>query len=229
MQSSANITIFLSNVAYSGPENSRNYHVRNTPPILFCFRYDTDKVRKRLPYLFVIIWLIGSAAQMHLIVSTALIGDRCIAAYHLLTSFFVDYQAPFAIVVSFGIPFVIIMFCYIRMFLVLNDSKKNFNLGGGGESVHKLRLAQINIFKTCVVLVSIYLVAWIVTQTALFMFLIGIYDVLTNTHSSIGDVLVTFNSFVNPFIYAMNYNDFKKRIREIYSRGRRQIEEKITS
>ena len=102
------------------------------------------------------------------------------------------------------------------MFLVLNTSQKSFHSENNTGSSHKLRLAQVNIFKTCVVIVIVYMSAWITLQSGLLLYLTGIYDNLENHHST-GIVMVNFNSCVNPFIYAMTYDDFKNRVRHIFS------------
>ena len=103
------------------------------------------------------------------------------------------------------------------MFLALRESQNSFKNGESEASVHKLRLAQMNIFKTCVIIVCLYLVAWLTLESSLLLYILGIYESLGDYHHSVGDVLVTLNSCVNPFIYAMSYEDFKKRIKTMIS------------
>ena len=165
--------------------------------------------------MFVLIWFGAIVLNLHLMISTALINGKCVVAYKLLRTFWVDVQSYYAIVVSFGIPITVILFCYVHMFAALIESLKKFHSGNSqSSSTDKLRLAHMNIFKTCVIIVIVYLAAWITIESSIFLYLIGYYEIL-GLHNQIGAISVTFNSCVNPFIYAMKYEDFKIRFKSL--------------
>ena len=157
-------------------------------------------------------------------ISTSLINGKCLVGHKLWETFWVDVQSYYAIVVSFGIPFTIIVFCYSHMFIALNESQKKFNSGNiESSSTDKLRLAQMNIFKTCVIIVIVYLTAWITAQSSIVLYLIGYYNTL-GLHDQIGDTLITFNSCVNPFVYVIKYDDFKIRFKFLMSKPNNKLD-----
>ena len=153
---------------------------------------------------------------MHVVFSTVLVDHNCLVGYTLWDSFMFDIQSPYAIIVSFAIPASIMVLCYFQMFLVLNTSRQMFNskISFSERSAHKLRLAQINIFQTFLVIVIVYIVAWSVSQSAMILYLIGYYDQM-GLHANIGSIMITFNSCINPFVYAVKYEDFKTRLNTI--------------
>lgn len=182
--------------------------------ILFYFSYDVVKVSKRLPFIFVAIWCFCIGAQVHLVFATVLMNNKCIIGYTLWTTFWFDVEGYYAIVLSFGIPSTIMITCYTRMFLLLNNSRQMFNSkeSFSETSEHKLRLAQMNIFKTCVIIVIVYIASFSTGQSAKLLFLLGYYKQI-GTHGHMGNVFMTFNSFINPVVYAMQYHDFKVRLK----------------
>ena len=129
-------------------------------------------------------------------------------------SFWFDLQGGYSAIVSFGIPATIMIVCYVRMFFVLNTSRKMFDSKEsiGTTSEHKLRLAQMNIFKTCVIIVTVYMASFSTEQSSTFLYLIGYYHKI-GTHTHIGNLFMTFNSSINPVVYAMQYDYFKIRLK----------------
>ena len=137
-------------------------------------------------------------------------------------TFLVDFYSPYTFVLAMAVPLTTMMFCYARMLRALNESRKMFGGGSqsesgkessGSSSVHKLRMAQMNIFQTCFIMIVFFLVAWVTQKSAVFLFVIHYYKGLNNQHYALGNLGILFNSCVNPYIYAVRYDDFKNQIR----------------
>lgn len=182
----------------------------------FLSRYDPYRVARRLPFVFFAIWVVVTTLLLIVPVSTVQKYGRCLVAYRMFGTFLWDAYAPYTFVLSMAIPLTTMCYCYVKMFKVLNDSKKTFHSATKGESnssssVDKLRVAQINIFQTCVIMVVFFLVSWLSSKSALFLFSIGYYKSLAGNHYTLGNFAILANSCVNPFIYALRYDEFKQQ------------------
>ena len=178
-------------------------------------QYDGASVRKRLPYLFAVDWCFSILVMSVAPATSVLIGETCYPAYKLLISNYVQHYSIYEM--SFGIlvPFVISFICYAAMFRALSQSTK-FS-GGDTQSgnLHKRRLSQINIFKTCLVVVIVFVICWSIPESALLLKSMDVYTTLNNTHFSLGRVAVILNSCLNPYIYVVRYDDFKVQLRSL--------------
>ena len=186
------------------------------------FRYDSASVAHRLPYVFIILWCVCIVAFLFVPVTTVVKFGRCLVAFNARDTVLWDFYAPYLFILSMVFPLTTMLVCYIRMIRALNESKKMFQsseqLNDKSSSVHKLRLAQSNLFEACLIMVVIFLVAWLASKFALFLYIVGYYPTLDNDHYKLGNLAVVINSCVNPYVYALRYNDFKKQIKVLVLR-----------
>ena len=210
-------------------------------------KYDADKVLRRLPFVFVFIWLLCIAVLLFVPVTTIIQDGICYTAYHMLSSsFLLEYYTPHCFVISFALPILIMIYCYARMYLVLQVSLKmsshiSKNLETVSEnvsqskrqpqsekattnaskstssSIHKSRLAQINIFQTCLLMATLTAVCWVTNVSALFLFMIDYYPNYSNTHANMGYLLMIVNALLNPYISILRYEAFKKQLKYLMS------------
>ena len=83
------------------------------------------------------------------------------------------------------------------------------------KTTHASRIAQLNIFETCLIVTVLFFVCWITVELALFLYIIGFYPDVSNNHYVAGRLLVLLNSCLNPYVYTIRYREFKKQIRVI--------------
>ena len=182
-------------------------------------KYDSDKVKRRLPYIFVTIWL-GSYIALAIVPATTTLHDgQCRVAYHLIGTSWAKYYGIHCFVLSIVIPIIIMGYCYLRMFLALNSS---LSMGASSSlekndsaTVHKSRLAQLNIFQTCLTVTVVFLLCWATNETCMMAFILDIYKNFAGTHCSVGRILTGVNSCLNPYIYALRYTDFKHQLQKL--------------
>ena len=191
--------------------------------------YDSSKVRRRLPYVFVGSWLFVLGALVGFVpYSTTIIGDGCIIAYKMQRRWTWDYYGGHAVAVAIGIPMTVMVVCYTRMILALRESTTTLHAGNDviadvkSNNVHKLRLAQMNIFKTCLLMIGFFLTCWLTKDAALILYIMGVYDDTSNAHWSVGQLLILMNSCFNPYIYFIRYEEFKTQLRRITGSERTQ-------
>ena len=181
--------------------------------------YDSDKVKRRLPYIFISIW-IGVYIALAIVPATTIIKDgQCRVAYYIIGTFWAKYYGIHCFVISIVIPLIIMGYCYMKMFLALSSS---LSMGASSSldknasaTVHKSRLAQMNIFQTCLTVTVVFVLCWATNESCLMAFILDIYKSFAGTHCSVGRILIGVNSCLNPYIYALRYTEFKQQLRKL--------------
>ena len=180
-------------------------------------QYDPWKVLKRLPYIFVAEWLFCIGALTVLPSYTTIKDGVCLVGVLMFSTPLWNIYPSYELTLAIVIPLIITTICYSRMFYALHQSTKMSKCDSGilqssGANIHKLRLAQINIFKTCFSMLVVFLVCWTTMESAVVLFICNIYTSLSNLHYTIGRLAVILNSCLNPYIYAIRYDDFRQQV-----------------
>ena len=85
---------------------------------------------------------------------------------------------------------------------------------------HKSRLAQMNLFETCLIVAVLFFICWVTVQAAIFLYMIDVYPDLSGDHYTSGRLLILFNSCINPYVYTLRYREFKIQLKMlIYGRS----------
>ena len=123
--------IFISGFSSAFTLNASTYNltfliIERQLAIINPLQYDTGKVMKRLPFVFLVVWLFSAAAWVIVPATTAIKYHFCFVIFHIYYTFVWEhYFSPHVIVVTVVLPVVIMVVCYIRMFIAL---KKSLNL-----------------------------------------------------------------------------------------------------
>ena len=181
--------------------------------------YNNEVVLRRLPYIFVSIWLLTCLGTVYIPIATVMKDGVCVMAAKMRGNWLWDFYPVYSLVIALLIPGLIMVVCYVRMFLVLRRSLRNIRAAGNGchdvQNIDKLRLAQRNIFETCFVIMLFYLVCWITKDSALLLYASNVYSDIGNVHYTIGRLMIVVNSCLNPYIYGIRYNDFKQQLKHL--------------
>ena len=175
---------------------------------------------QRLPLLFTVEWVLCLVGMSLRGWFTEIHADRCLIGIGIFGTWFWDYYPLYIFIISTGIPFVVSVACYAGMLLVLNQSARQSKLvtDSKSQSVHKLRLAQLNVFKTCLLVLVSFIVCNLTLQSAILLFIFGYYKILSSNHFTVGYLLAILNSCLNPYIYVTRYDDFKQQLRKLIGR-----------
>ena len=148
------------------------------------------------------------------------------------TFLFSYYYSPHCFTLALMIPLLIMVFCYTRMFLALRESMKMTstlqNKQDKSSGMHKTRLAQLNIFETCLIMTCIFLICWSTIETALLLYMIDYYPDLSSDHYTIGRFFILLNSGLNPYVYALRYRDFKKQFKILIGIEKKEDQSSVT-
>ena len=136
----------------------------------------------------------------------------------------------YALLGQFLFPVGIMIFCYAKMGnamrkigMVGSDKLPTMARGqpeGGradgpqGELIPK---SQRNVLKTLIILCAVYVVCGVQNHVAFFLYNMG-YDGVGfgSTYNHFTIVCINLNCAVNPFVYAFNYDQFKKGMRRMF-------------
>ena len=213
---------------YASTYNMVFLSIERYQAIINPFQYNIEKVLRRLPFVFFGTWLLCIGALCIVPVTTVIKDGICMPAYLLLTvPALLEYYTPHCLVVSFIIPVTIMIFCYSRMYLAMRTSLKlsgprtdrsksvKRSSGTTSSTVHKSRLAQVNILQTCLILASLTSICWITNVSALIMLIAGYYDNLGNDHVVVGFLLLIVNALLNPYVSIIRYDALKVQLKLI--------------
>ena len=177
--------------------------------------YDSDKVKKRLPYVFIFLWLFCFAALGHFPVTAVFKDSICYASLKLRQTPFWEWMSLYFTIIGVGIPLSIMVVCYARMFYALYKSSRTIGRKSEVRSIDKLRLAQVNLIQICFIMIVLFLICWATGLSAFLLFTLNYYKTLSNTHYSVGMLMVILNSGLNPYIYVFRYDDFKNQLKKL--------------
>ena len=82
--------------------------------------YRADKVRRRLPAVFLFTWVFGISVLLFVPVTTVIKDGVCLPAHRLIgTDLWEYYYSPHNFIIALIIPLTIMIVCYTRMFVAL--------------------------------------------------------------------------------------------------------------
>ena len=177
--------------------------------------YNSEKLRKRLPLVFIGEWAILCLLFAVIPATTVYQNGRCILFKRLHGTIFMDLITPYLFILSIGIPLPTMIICYARMFNVLRRATKPTGTNSVTTNSKMIRSAQINLFQTCIIMLIFFLAAWITSQSAVLLLFLGKYTSTKNTHFSSSRLMMLIASASNPFIWAFRYDDFQRRVLQI--------------
>lgn len=157
-------------------------------------------------------WILGLGYNLAYMVPTTILRDGSCALYNYWPSAEIQKgQGIFTIVFQFFIPLAILMFCYIRMALVL----KNRISPSSDESAkisNNMARARRNIIKTLAMIAVSFVVCWIWNQIIYLLFNLGYPVDFQSNFYHFTVIAVFINCCINPFIYMIKYEQFQRKI-----------------
>ena len=179
--------------------------------------YDAEKVLNRLKWVFLFVWVLTGIGALMLPLTTVIVDGTCIFVYRMRGTWVWDYYTIHSISFALLVPAAIMIVCYSRMIIALLKSSKNIrsskNTDSEGNKSDKMRMAQLNIFQISFIMMLFSFLSWLTKDSAVFMYAIGVRPTLGNDHYRVGRLLIVVNSCINPYIYAVRYNDFKDQMK----------------
>ena len=174
--------------------------------------YNSEKLKKRLPLIFIAEWTVVCLLFAVFPAATVYQNGRCILIKRLHGTIFMDIMPLYLFILSIGIPLPTMIICYARMLNVLRKATRPTGTTSVTTNSKAIRSAQINLFQTCIIMLIFFLAAWVTDQSAVLLKFLGTYKTLKNTHFSSARLMMLIASASNPYIWAVRYDDFQKQM-----------------
>ena len=181
--------------------------------------------KKRVGMIMAFAWLVGPGFYLMYTVDTSYMPDPETCSVINKWPSLVWQKTAGILITTFQyfIPLAIIIYCYGRIILVLRKSAKPTNSGGGrSESTSssnrdsRMLKAKRNVVKTLVLVALCFVFCWSWNQVYYLMFNLG-QDLSFNTPFYHFTVLAVFvNCSLNPIVYAIKYEQFQRRVVELF-------------
>ena len=178
--------------------------------VVYPLRYDEDRVKKRLPMIFLCVWIVAFLLTSPGYITSTIDDGVCVL--HIYdTKVSGMLVSVFWLITFLVVPSVIMLFCYGHMFLILSGNTSSSSSGNDGNSLElstsskrteNLKSVQRNVIQTCAILslffMSTYSFLFIMDSLIVFE-VIGFADDVWNVAFS----TLIINSCVNPFVYTI--------------------------
>ena len=172
--------------------------------------------------LFTLTWIGCLAAVSIRGWFTEIVDERCWVGIGMVTTWVWKVYPSYELFISAVIPIMISVICHVKMLYALRQSAENLKLSNPADTeasnVHNLRMAHMNVFKTCVCVLVVFIFCSLTLESALLLFILGYYTNVYTNHFIVGHICIIVNCCLNPYIYAIRYNDFKTQLRVMLKR-----------
>ena len=163
-------------------------------------KYDEDKVRRRLPLVFVLIWVYSFIVLSPDYFMSGVENGACILRiYEKVDNAMIIFTCW--LFVFLLIPSAIMITTYVRMYQNILASTKSLTTSSTRDQT--MKNAQTNVVQTCVIVCIFF----ICTMTYNFVCdALIIYQIIPEFSSSVWNtsvISVSLNSSINPYVYSM--------------------------
>lgn len=160
-------------------------------------------MKKRLPFIFLVVWVLPFILGAYIWFITEIVDGKCIMWYNLRTNTHRILSLIQGMLIFSFIPSIIIIVLYTRMAFAIKFDFKSDNV----KTNSRLSKTQINIFQTCIIMVVVFLISWTYYMGTILEFAVknGNPATLATDTFYFSEVLLEFNSCINPFIYAIRF------------------------
>ena len=181
-------------------------------------QYNPDAVRQRLPYIFLLAWLLGIGTYLPKMTTSRIIDGRCIPYVDVHSDTIMSLLMPYYFGLATVIPTTVMIYCYISIGITLRKSALFQKSSDEQPQSMKLGRAQMNLYQTCVLLMVVFVLCNSVHAAGFVLYTIGYYDSLNNDYYRVSVLFVILNSCLNPYIYSVRYREFQDQLKVLFLR-----------
>ena len=181
-------------------------------------KYDHEKVKKKLRYVFPALWLLGGLSLFPNISMTDIVDGVCVLYANLHSETLLTLTTPYYTSVSCVVPAMIMFYAYTAIFISIKKSRKFHgfqgkpNEKGSTASDDNLRKAQVNLLQTCVILMLMFVLCWLWLAIMFMLYTIGYFKTLYTDYYHAANTLLVLNSCLNPYVYSIRYEEFRQQL-----------------
>ena len=181
------------------------------------FKYNEERLRKKLYWVFPIIWIIGAVIGLP---DAFLFQKRDGYCVYILSDWSMKNSLllfSYYVFSSFLIPGATMVVLYILMGITLLKSRESQKqmIRTINKKADTIAKARYTIFITCLILLVFYMASWTWNLTFTMLWIGGLISP-PETMFALSTLVIIFNSAVNPFIYIMRYKEFQKHTKILF-------------
>lgn len=194
--------------------------------IVYPFQYRVWYSRRRALLMMAATWIIGPAYNIAYMTpsSTILPNGHCTIFSEWPNAVTQSAVGLLTIVVQFILPLILLIYGYVRMAVVLHGRivaarSTGLQTSNGNDDV--VVDARTNVIKTLATVSLFFVFCWAWNQTYYLMYYLGYqYVDFTSAFYNFTVIMVFLNCCVNPVIYSIRYNQFRRGVTSIFCRKR---------
>ena len=173
---------------------------------------DEQKVRKRLPFIFVAAWTIGLISMLPKFITTRFINESCKQYYDVREPIFFILLGPYFFVIGSLIPGMVMVYSYVCIGVSIRKSKLfQRNITHISRSNDRLQQSQRNTVHICVILMVAFICIWSLHALLFTLYKAEVLSDSNKTFLHISYLMILFNSGLNPYVYYFRYHEFQKQ------------------
>ena len=161
--------------------------------------YDEEKVRRRLPYIFITIWILSFIVLLPVYIESGIEDGACrLTVFDTLPIGLIIYT--FWLFMFCLIPSSIMLYTYVIMFKMIRETTKS--LSTSTQRTKTMKNAQMNVMQTCIIVGVFFMCTMTflkVTDALVILKVLGFHHSLWNASV----ISIGFNSCINPFVYTL--------------------------
>ena len=143
--------------------------------------------------------------------------------YDIRPNVFYTFYGIFVQFIQFILPLIILVYCYGRIIWVLHSKVEFKSSESKSNQGNKFELARKNTIKTFVLVGLCLIICWSQNQIYFFMFNVGFDADWDSPYYDATVIMVFLNCTVNPFIYLIKYDDYKKALRNFVKCQKKEL------
>ncbi|XP_072182311.1 allatostatin-A receptor-like [Diadema setosum] len=189
--------------------------------VQFPFAFNRLLRRRHVVISIFVIWGCALAADIFIVLTISVESSSNSCAYHFPSQVSQEIAGVTSYLLHFVIPAAVML--VTQIFAARALYRQSLRFRGEGEvnarstSSYKLLQAKNRVLKLLVVVILIFIICWGPNSLAYFLYNIGAID-YTYLYGSLNKILTLLafcNSCANPFIYTIQYPQFRTAIREL--------------
>ena len=178
--------------------------------------------RKKALVIIAVVWIFGPAYNAAYMIPTAgMVNGQCTVYSIWPSPVWQSIVGIITVFLQYFIPLGLIIYAYTRIALVLTKARnknkaKTNKFGKSSNRDLRITKARRNVIKTLAMVSACFVFCWSWNQIYYTMYNLGFNADFNGTFYHFTVIMVFCNCCINPFIYAIKYDQFKKGVKKIF-------------
>ena len=178
------------------------------------FTHDEVKVRRRLPFIFITVWILGLLSMTPKFVTSRMMAGMYREYAEIVGHPLYPIIIPYFFLVSCILPAGVMVYSYMRISMTIrrsNQFQQQATHAGLSEALASTHQHQMDMIHTLLILVVVFVVVWMIYGVFFILYYFSVLTDISQIGLNISYLIVFSNSLINPYVYCLRYKKFKDR------------------